>query len=91
LRADAPERTDALSFLQAAREVSPNVPGVRLLGPVASVMERRAGRYRAQLLVESPQRATLHRFLTAWLPQVEALPDARRVRWSVDVDPLDVS
>jgi primosomal protein N' (replication factor Y) len=91
LRADAPERADALAFLEAAREVTPSLQGLRLLGPVASVMERRAGRYRAQLLVESMQRATLHRFLAAWLPQVEALPQARRVRWSVDVDPLDVT
>ena len=91
LRADAPERADALAFLEAARDVTPSLQGLRLLGPVASVMERRAGRYRAQLLVESRQRTTLHRFLAAWLPQVEALPQARRVRWSVDVDPLDVT
>jgi primosomal protein N' (replication factor Y) len=91
LRADAPERTDALGFLEAARRAAPTEYPVRLLGPVASVMERRAGRYRAQLLVESVQRAALHQFLTHWLIQVEKLPEGRKVRWSVDVDPLEVT
>jgi primosomal protein N' (replication factor Y) len=32
----------------------------------------------------------LHRFLDHWLPQVETLPEARRVRWALDVDPLEL-
>jgi primosomal protein N' (replication factor Y) len=91
LRADAPERADALAFLEAARQAAPGSADLRLLGPVASVMERRAGRYRAQLLLEASQRQALHRFLTIWLPVIEKLPSARRVRWSIDVDPLEVT
>jgi primosomal protein N' (replication factor Y) len=53
-------------------------------------MAKRAGRYHAQLLVETPDRGALHEFLTAWLPQVELLPSARRVRWSLDVDPIEL-
>jgi primosomal protein N' (replication factor Y) len=54
-------------------------------------MERRAGRWRAQLLLESAARGPLQRLLDAWLPRVENLPEARRVRWSIDVDPLEVT
>jgi hypothetical protein len=32
----------------------------------------------------------LHRFLDAWLPGVAALPQARRVRFALDVDPADI-
>ena len=32
----------------------------------------------------------LHRFLESWLPQLEQLPSARRVRWALDVDPLEL-
>ena len=63
---------------------------IALLGPVASPMERRAGRYRAQLLVESRERGALQRFLQRWVSAVEALKAARRVRWSVDVDPQEM-
>jgi primosomal protein N' (replication factor Y) len=53
-------------------------------------MARRAGRYRAQLFVESPKRAPLHRFLSHWIAALERLPSARRVRWSIDVDPQEI-
>ena len=53
-------------------------------------MARRAGRHHAQLLVEHSGRGGLHEFLESWLPQVERLPEARRVRWALDVDPIDV-
>ncbi len=81
----------ALAFLTDARKLAPRPPrGVRLLGPVPAAMARRAGRYHAQLLVESPQRSRLHEFLDTWLAQVEQLPSARRVRWSLDVDPIEL-
>jgi primosomal protein N' (replication factor Y) len=53
-------------------------------------MARRAGRYYAQLLLESRERSALHRLLDQWLPRVAALPEARRVRYALDVDPLDI-
>ena len=81
----------ALAFLNEARKLAPRPPrGVRLLGPVPAAMAKRAGRYHAQLLVESAARAPLHEFLEDWLPQVEALKSARRVRWSLDVDPIEL-
>ncbi len=90
LRASAPRCEHALAFLAAARARSPAHPGVRVLGPVAAAMARRADRYYAQLLVESAERGALHRFLDAWLPQVAGLPERRRVRYALDVDPIDI-
>jgi primosomal protein N' (replication factor Y) (superfamily II helicase) len=91
LRDSAPTREAALAFLSEARGLVPRAPrGVRLLGPVPAAMARRAARYHAQLLIESAERARLHAFLDAWLPQVEALRSARAVRWSLDVDPLEL-
>src|SRR5205807_9186198 len=81
----------ALGLLTDARALARRAPrGVRLLGPVPAAMAKRAGRFHAQLLIESAQRAPLHEFLDAWLPQVEALRSARRVRWSLDVDPIEL-
>ena len=63
---------------------------VRLFGPVPAAMAKRAGRYHAQLLVESDDRSALQSFLDAWVSAVELLPSARRVRWALDVDPLEL-
>jgi primosomal protein N' (replication factor Y) len=53
-------------------------------------MAKRAGRYHAQLLVESSERGALHHFLDSWLAEIEALPSSRKVRWALDVDPIEL-
>jgi primosomal protein N' (replication factor Y) len=92
IRAAAASRHDAHGFLESARQLaeSSGIEGVRVLGPVSAPMERKAGRYRAQLLFQSRQRANLHQLL-AWLrTALEGSPAARRVRWSIDVDPIEL-
>ena len=90
LRASGRTAATALDFLRDARERAAAAPPARLLGPVPASMARRAGRHHAQLLIETAGRGELHRFLDQWLPLVERLPAARRVRWALDVDPLDI-
>ena len=94
LRAEAPGAAAPAAFLDAARELLARrlgaKPEVSLLGPAPAPMERRAGRYRAHLLLQSGQRAPLQRLLAAVLPELGALKQARRVRWSVDVDPVSL-
>jgi primosomal protein N' (replication factor Y) len=53
-------------------------------------MERRAGRFHAQLLFQSTDRQALHRLLQTLRPELEADGSARRVRWSMDVDPIEL-
>ena len=96
LRADAHKPGQAESFLDEACAAAEhllqqlNASGVELLGPVPAPMERRAGRYRAQLLLQASSRAALHRLLSVWLLQLEQMPAGRQVRWSLDVDPVDL-
>ncbi|HXY76650.1 MAG TPA: primosomal protein N' [Steroidobacteraceae bacterium] len=91
LRDSAKTPEAALRFLSDARALAGAATrGVRLLGPVPAAMAKRAGRYYAQLLLESAERARLHGFLDRWLPKVEALRSARAVRWALDVDPLEL-
>ena len=61
-----------------------------MLGPVDAPMARKAGRYRAQLLLQSNDRRQLHAALSELRPQLEADPAARKVRWSIDVDPVEL-
>ena len=92
LRAAATRRQDTHDFLEAARKRADalNADGVRILGPVAAPMERRAGRYRAQLLFQSRHRQPLHRLLQELRDDFETSASARRVRWSIDVDPIEL-
>jgi primosomal protein N' (replication factor Y) len=53
-------------------------------------MAKRAGRYHAQLLLEARERTPLHRVLDQWLVEVEGIKAPRDLRWSLDVDPLEL-
>ena len=92
LRASAHRQRDAHAFLgQALRHVAAmGAQGLRTLGPVDAPMARRAGRYRAQLLLQSTDRRALHAVLAGLRPALENDPAARKVRWSLDVDPVEL-
>jgi primosomal protein N' (replication factor Y) len=91
LRAEADQAEPAQVFLrEAAALASDSTCEVDLLGPAPAPMERRAGRYRAQLLLQTAERRVLHRLLDPWVEQLSGLKSGRKVRWSLDVDPLDL-
>ena len=92
LRASALELTAAIDFLGEALALARRnlPPGLRLLGPAPAPMTRRAGRHHAQLLLECADRARLQGFLGPWVDAIDTLPSARRLRWSLDVDPIDL-
>lgn len=92
IRAAAHKRHDTQSFLKAARRKAELADSgkVRILGPVSAPMERRAGRYHAQLLFQSTDRQALHRLLQVLRQELENETSARRVRWSIDVDPIEL-
>ena len=54
-----------------------------------AVMERRAGKFRQQLLIQSTSRLALQAALQPFVSALADLPAARAIRWSVDVDPVD--
>jgi primosomal protein N' (replication factor Y) len=90
LRAEAKVGAALDSVLDDARAAFAVDDTVRLNGPVPAPMPLRASRHRAQLWIESAQRPPLRHALATWLPRLHELPHPRGLRWSVDVDPVDV-
>jgi primosomal protein N' (replication factor Y) len=92
LRAEARDMAGAQAFLgRAVDSLSAAArDGVELWGPVPAPMARRAGRYRAQLLLQSPTRESLHGLLVGLPHWLARSPGAGRVRWSLDIDPCDL-
>jgi primosomal protein N' (replication factor Y) len=90
LRAEAATRAAVDEFLALAMELFGTADHVTALGPLPAPMPLRAGLHRAQALLSARERAPLHAVLPAWLARLRALPQARRVRWSLDVDPIDL-
>ncbi|GAB2627184.1 primosomal protein N' [Novilysobacter erysipheiresistens] len=92
LRAEAKQVEVANDFLQAVRRCIERDADrhLEISGPLPAPMPRRAGYQRVQLLLSAPERRGLHAALDAALPAIHTLPEARKVRWSLDVDPVDL-
>lgn len=87
----------AIAFLQQVREAAANLPpldtqptALTLYDPVPLRIVRIAHVERAQLLIESASRPLLQLFLSHWLPQVQAVAQKQRMRYFVEVDPLEI-
>jgi primosomal protein N' (replication factor Y) len=88
LRAEAHERNAVTDFLERAKGLFSGA-SVRVYGPYPALMEKRGGRIRWYLLLQSEKRSSLQRALNPWVQQVRDLPESRQVRWSLDVDPQE--
>ena len=89
LRADAPQRSDAMAFLQQISTTLPLIDGVTVFDPMPATLTRLEGRERAELLVQADRRPPLRAMLAALTECAPALakPFGRHLRWSIDVDP----
>ena len=88
IRAEANNAKLVIDFLSDLVPASP-FSGIQLLGPIPAPMERVAGKYRYQLHIQAQDRAVLHSYLTQLLAYVDKHPLANRLRWSIDIDPMD--
>ena len=92
LRVNAVDESSISQFLD---EVKSNISTlnndeVNIYGPVPSPMLKRAGRLRYQMLYQAWHRKPLHQFLQLLITKLNSIKSARKVRWSIDVDPIDL-
>ena len=91
LRAEANQQYKINHFLHEARNLlSASDTQLQVFGPITAPIEKRAGRYRMQLLLQLHNRKHLRKILEPWVISLESLPGGRKVRWSLDIDPQDM-
>ncbi|MGH8477058.1 MAG: primosomal protein N' [Methylococcales bacterium] len=91
-RAEGTDPDIAHAFLENIRVIaeSRNNPGIEILGPAPAPMAKRIGRYRFQLLFQARRRGYLHDHLGWLLARLPDVPGLSRVRWSIDIDPVNL-
>jgi len=93
IRAEDQNNQHAPAFLAQLRnllEASPlHDSSLWIMGPVPSLQPKRSGRFRWQLMLQHPSRARLQKLLSHSLVLVNTLPEARKVKWMLDVDPIE--
>ncbi|MBK9784167.1 MAG: primosomal protein N' [Betaproteobacteria bacterium] len=91
LRAEAPDMADSIAFLKTAATlpVIQQHENVLIYDPVPMKLSRVANLDRGQLLVESGSRPVLQAFLPRWREAIEGIKSPSRLRWHIEVDPLE--
>ncbi|MGL5389848.1 MAG: primosomal protein N' [Shewanella sp.] len=90
VRAEAHSAADADSFLNAFAALLPQDKEFEVIGPMPAPLDKKAGKFRRQLLFQAKQRQRLQQEFERVQPLVEQLPEAKRCRWSLDRDPQDL-
>ncbi|WP_422305123.1 primosomal protein N' [Psychrobacter sp.] len=66
----------------------PNAHNLAVLGPIDAPMSKKNGRYHSQLLLLAKDRRQLHHVLSQWWQPVLALPSAKYLKLTLDIDPV---
>lgn len=92
LRTDSPASDTGEKFLGSLRQqAQPKLPeGCRLIGPLPSPLQRRAGKFRNQLLAMAPDVRRAQQLARLLVHYATQLPARSGLNWSIDVDPLDL-
>lgn len=93
VRAEDHNNQQAPQFLQQLKSVMQASPladqQMWILGPVPALQPKRSGRFRWQILLQHPSRIRLQHLVSHSLARVDTLPEARKIKWTLDVDPLE--
>lgn len=93
-RVESEDSAQCQSFLQGLADMTASAASsapLQWLGPIKAPLERKAGSYRWQLQLFSPQRKSLHQLLAQLILHIQQLGHLKRLKWQLDVDPLDLS
>ncbi|MEZ9396331.1 primosomal protein N' [Vibrio splendidus] len=94
-RAEANDTRLVEEFLRQVRHTLESHPlfdqYCMVLGPTPAPLAKRAGKSRWQLILQTQTRSLMQKLLMSAKPAINMLPAAKKVRWSLDIEPQDLS
>lgn len=90
IRAQSKQEERALAFLHGLKKHLLQ-EGLHILGPAPAPLARKSHQYRLQLLIKAVNRPILQNALTQMRGETSIQKLAKGVRWSIDVDPVDLA
>jgi len=91
LRAEGFDQKLPMAFLETARVLlQVDNKTIQICGPFPAPVEKRSGKFRFQLLLQSNSRSALQKCLQPWVRKLDDLKEGKKIRWSLDVDPQEM-
>tara|TARA_Y100001980_G_C14520310_1_gene295582 strand:- start:522 stop:1283 length:762 start_codon:yes stop_codon:yes gene_type:complete len=89
IQAKARKIYDAEKFLLKIKEKIINKDGVEVYGPMPSNMQKKANFYNLNLIIQSQTKSKLNSVLKDCIPTIKNIPYQNRIKWTIDIDPVD--
>jgi len=92
IRASSHKKNFTWDFLNSSYQIieKDKLNDINILGPISAPMERKAGKFRGQLLLQCENRKSLHKQISLFIQKIERKKCTHRVKWSVDIDPVEL-
>ena len=91
LRATSPSPESCYKFLDKANNLLNDKKNIYVIGPLPSIPLKAKGNTRNHLIIKSDTRTYLNRVLNYLTYEIQTWPETKKVKWSYDIDPYDMS
>ena len=91
LRATSPSPKSCYKFLDKANNLLNDKKNIYVIGPLPSIPLKVKGNTRNHLIIKSETRTYLNRVLNYLTHEIQTWPETKKVKWSYDIDPYDMS
>jgi primosomal protein N' (replication factor Y) len=91
IRAEATNEEYASHWLQSISPHLNQFKDLLVLGPSPAPMTKKAGKFRHMLTIQCKSRPYLHKVVDWLIENLDTVQKDNRIRWSIDIDPLDLS
>ena len=91
LRATSPSPESCFKFLDKANNLLNDKKNVSVIGPLPSIPLKVKGNTRNHLIIKSNTRTYLNRVLKYLTNKIQTWPETKKVKWTYDIDPYDMS
>ena len=91
LRCTSPNLNNCLNFLNRAHQILKSKNKLSAVGPLPSIPAKVKGNSRFHLILQSSTKTYLNRVLKFLINEFENWPEAKKIKWSFDIDPYDMS
>ena len=91
LRATSPSPESCYKFLDKANNLLNDKKNIYVIGPLPSIPLKVKGNTRNHLIIKSDTRTYLNRVLNYLTYEIQTWTETKKVKWSYDIDPYDMS
>ena len=89
IQAKSRKYMDAENFLDNLKHIINKNKDIEIFGPMPSIMQKKANLYNLNLVIQAKNKSKLNYVIKDCIPHIKDIPYSNKIKWSVDIDPID--